>query len=75
MRLICALAARAAAQRVWVEDGGDSSGRIGFGTQSVVREVRLGEDGVPADAVAAYLAKYATKSADDLDDPARRRRA
>ncbi len=57
------VAARRAAERVWV----DSAGRIAFGSQLVVREVRLGEDGIRADAVAAYLAKYATKSADDLD--------
>jgi hypothetical protein len=64
---LCA-AAGTAAQRVWINPDGDSAGRIRFGGQVVVREVRLGEDGVPADAVAAYLAKYATKSADDLDD-------
>jgi hypothetical protein len=64
---LCA-AARAAASRAWVDNAADSPrrGRIGFGAQCSIRPIGTSDDGTPTEAVAAYLAKYATKSADDL---------
>lgn len=63
---LCA-AAEAAATRVWV-DGSDhrSATRATFGQQTQVRQIQVTDDGLAPDVVAAYLAKYSSKSADDL---------
>ena len=64
---LCA-AARKAASRVWVDHdaGGPRRHRIRFGAQYSIHPVGTFDDGTPTEVVAAYLAKYATKSVDDL---------
>ena len=68
---LCA-AARIAASRVWVDHAGDGlgHGRIRFGAHCAIHPTGPSEDAAPRDAVAAYLVKYATKSADDIGSAA-----